>query len=282
MDPALQERLERLEAGEAAGKLRPEHQAELEGYRKQELAAPKTYDDPARIALRQRGIPRLPAVQDPYLPINDPKQRDMARRSAVADGNKVFLKTAPDIDKARKNLLDISEFESLNESIRPTGSFLDSAYQTARGWLGDGDRTRMDQLSTNMARQQRQPGEGAVSDFEGKMFQRMVGNKGQPGSSNSQFAAASRIVSQRAIDHRRFQENFLATNSTLIGAEDTWQKYLTANPMFTRDGKLQPVKPFSEWLAGGFKRNQKLPNPPPGTRNKPTASNDGWSITPVE
>src|SRR3546814_6815921 len=78
----------------------------------------------------------------------------------------------------------------------------------------------MEQLSLGMARGMRQPGEGAVSDFEGKLFAKMAGGYNRPYGTNVAFAQAGKSLAQRQIDMQQFREAYLQANGTLVGRSE--------------------------------------------------------------
>src|SRR3546814_3025858 len=98
----------------------------------------------------------------------------MAKRAKTLD------KSQPEVDKARNTLAALSEFEDLNDAVRPTGGVVNKVSNWFKDALGNDELYRMEQLSLGMARGMRQPGEGAVSDFEGKLFAKMAGGYNRP------------------------------------------------------------------------------------------------------
>src|SRR3546814_16910045 len=73
-------------------------------------------------------------------------------------------------------------------------------FRSFKDALGNDELSRMEQLSLGMARGMRQPGEGAVSDFEGKLFAKMAGGYNRPYGTNVAFAQAGKSLAQRQID----------------------------------------------------------------------------------
>src|SRR3546814_7673693 len=88
----------------------------------------------------------------------------------------------------------------------------------------------------------RQPGEGAVSDFEGKLFAKMAGGYNRPYGTNVAFAQAGKSLAQRQIDMQQFREAYLQANGTLVGADTEWSKYRDANPILNKDGTLRKAQ----------------------------------------
>src|SRR3546814_18540887 len=114
--------------GAAQGKLRPEHQAELNRYVSQGLVkgAPSPQgvdrdDIQERISMRQAGMPVVEPTRDPFLHIKNPKVREETKGRMMANSAKTLDKSQPEVDKARNTLAALSEFEDLNDAVRPTG-----------------------------------------------------------------------------------------------------------------------------------------------------------------
>src|SRR3546814_3659434 len=93
--------------------------------------------------------------------------------------------------RSRNTLAALSEFEDLNDAVRPTGGVVNKVSNWFKDALGNDELSRMEQLSLGMARGMRQPGEGAVSDFEGKLFAKMAGGYNRPYGTNVAFAQRS-------------------------------------------------------------------------------------------
>src|SRR3546814_6889693 len=90
-DP-LKERISLLQMGAAQGKLRPEHQAELNRYVSQGLVkgAPSPQgvdrdDIQERISMRQAGMPVVEPTRDPFLHIKNPKVREETKGRMMAN-----------------------------------------------------------------------------------------------------------------------------------------------------------------------------------------------------
>src|SRR3546814_503232 len=121
-DP-LKERISLLQMGAAQGKLRPEHQAELNRYVSQGLVkgAPSPQgvdrdDIQERISMRQAGMPVVEPTRDPFLHIKNPKVREETKGRMMANSAKTLDKSQPEVDKARNTLAALHEFEDLNDA----------------------------------------------------------------------------------------------------------------------------------------------------------------------
>src|SRR3546814_9562639 len=122
--------------------------------------------------------------------------------------------------RSRNTLAALSEFEDLNDAVRPTGGVVNKVSNWFKDALGNDELSRMEQLSLGMARGMRQPGEGAVSDFEGKLFAKMAGGYNRPYGTNVAFAQAGKSLAQRQIDMQQFREAYLQANGNSVGSTE--------------------------------------------------------------
>src|SRR3546814_15777648 len=115
--------------GAAQGKLRPEHQAELNRYVSQGLVkgAPSPQgvdrdDIQERISMRQAGMPVVEPTRDPFLHIKNPKVREETKGRMMANSAKTLDKSQQKVDKARNTLAALSEIEELKDDVSPPRS----------------------------------------------------------------------------------------------------------------------------------------------------------------
>src|SRR3546814_103446 len=175
MADTLKERISLLQMGAAKGKLRPEHQAELNRYVSQGLVkgAPSpqgvdTDDIQERISMRQAGMPVVEPTRNTFLHIKNPKVREETNCRMMANSAIILDTCQPEVYKARNALAAPSEFEDPNHAVRPTGGVVNQVRNWFKDALVDDELSRTEQLALGMVRGRRQPGERAVSDFEGK------------------------------------------------------------------------------------------------------------------
>jgi hypothetical protein len=160
-----------------------------------------------------------------------PKLQETARAKSIADGTK---------------LLDNKEKEApnsgLEEDIRQTQRFLElnAENQSKTGpivgiapSISEAAR-EMDKIGDSMARKMRQPGEGATSDYDAKMFKRMTMNTSNPYAVNRNIGLG--IIAQRKVEleRREFLRDYLSQNGTLDSAQKHWDRYLKDNPIFDK------------------------------------------------
>jgi len=225
-------------------------------------------DKASRLQLQSTGLPVLRPEADPFARMTDPKQREMAKRQMLASGQASIDKDSDTVAGARGNLAKLGEFGDLNNK-GITGGFGGWLQARLPAFAQSADAQRMEQLSLGLARGNRIPGEGTISDFDAKQFQRMTGGLDKDKATNTTFANASAAVERAKIERQTFREAFLQANGTLVGADRMWTQYANAEPIFGADGApRQGRKSWDSYFAG--RANNALSGKPV---DKPKASN---------
>lgn len=208
--------------------------------------------DRARLELQSSGLPVLRTIADPFSRMRDPKQQGMARTQMMTAGQKQLTKEGEGLGSITEDIRNIDEFQALNKKFT-TGDWGTAIGNALPGFLGGNvvapDAKRMDQIALGLARGQRKAGEGTISDYDAKMFTRMVGGPNQAPQNNEAFANAYRAVKQAALDKQSFREAFLQANGTLIGADRMWQQYGNANRLFDKNGNVQQRKGWADYFG---------------------------------
>lgn len=105
----------------------------------------------------------------------------------------------------------------------------------------DPELRELDAIQAQAARQNRQPGEGAISDFDAQQFVSMTYGRDKPIETNRALIQAQRAADDAAIQKREFQEWFFNRYRTTVGANEAWRAYAEENPIFSpasqQDGK---------------------------------------------
>lgn len=99
------------------------------------------------------------------------------------------------------------------------------------GWL-DPEIRELDAIQAQAARQNRQPGEGAVSDFDAQQFVSMTYGKDKPIATNRALIQARRVADDAVIQRRQFAEWYFNNYGSLSGSEEAWDRYAQDNPIF--------------------------------------------------
>ncbi|MBD8619312.1 hypothetical protein IFT67_10310 [Sphingomonas sp. CFBP 13728] len=161
-----------------------------------------------------------------------PKGDAVMKRQAAA----TLSKEQPIVDAAHRGLNALNEFDQINDRLHPTGGFINSTANSVRKFFGNADLERIDQLSKGFARQQGAQEKGSVSNYEGKMFEGMVGGPNRPYSTNKSFSQAARHQSQEIINRHQFKDIFLQKNGTLVGSDAAYDSRPRKAPPSTRKG----------------------------------------------
>lgn len=207
------------------------------------------------------GLPVLPPERNPIYGIKDPKQRSMAQTQALGVAEKAALARAAEAQKRQASLMDLSEFEELNSRYFP-GFFPPQVAAMLPSFMTSADQQRAAQLSAGMARGNRIPGEGTISDFDAKQFLKMTGGLDKDKATNDMFIRANKAALQLAEDKQLFTEAFVQANGTMQGVETLWKQYTNANKIFDKSGKLNPNRQsWSDYYASRAQKALKGENP---------------------
>lgn len=96
----------------------------------------------------------------------------------------------------------------------------------------DPEIRELDAIQARVARQERQPGEGAISDFDAQQFLAMTYGKDKPTKTNQALIRAQRVAAEAPIQRRQFGEWYRQKFGTLSGFEEAWDRYSQDNPIF--------------------------------------------------
>lgn len=122
----------------------------------------------------------------------------------------------------------------------------------------------------DMARAERTPGEGAVSDFDAKQFLKIVPGPGRTEEFNTRALQAREAAFRATQDKVQFLDEFRRRNGNLTGAEDAWLRYSQANPILNPELDLNRPETLlnpnrQDWRTFfGLTPAQPAPAPAPG------------------
>jgi len=198
------------------------------------------------------------AIQNPYRGLND-KLKGQAFTSELRKAETEFQGNAAVTNKARKTVNDMTEAENILNRIStgslariPFGSDLQTAFSS--------DAARFDSIAKDQARSAYVKGEGALSDTERKLFEKSSISLGNPTATNQQIIDVTKEVAKRAIDHNEYLERYFGANKTLMGAEESWNRYLNNNPLFApgsteKNLNLNPNRmPYTQYFQEEIRR----------------------------
>lgn len=190
-----------------------------------------------RVALSRRfGAPINPADAYPGL---STRARQAARQRAAQDTRKSLDALNEESSPYIFSDNQIDRFMYLNKDT-PSGPII------GMNPVAGASAQEMDSITSDLARKQKQPGEGSVSNFDAQQFVRATLARTKEYKANENIAKALKARNSVIRDKMRFFNDYAAVNdNNLAGAQQAWNEYLEANPIF------DPVQP------GAFKLNDK-------------------------
>jgi hypothetical protein len=200
------------------------------------------------------GLPMLRAERNPVYAIRDPKQRAMAQTQALGVAEKAAVAGREEAGKRQTTMRDLNEFEELNRQYFP-GFFPPYVAAQLPSFMTSAAQQRAQMLSSGMARGQRVPGEGTISDFDAAQFLKMTGGLDKDRATNERFVKAQQTALKLAEDKQLFTEAFVQANGTMQGVETLWKQYTNANRIFDKSGNLNPNR--QSWADYYASRAQK-------------------------
>lgn len=97
-------------------------------------------------------------------------------------------------------------------------------------------------IQSRMAPLMREAGSGAMSDRDVSLFLRSIPSIGNPTETNVALASVIQAGAQRAQDRVAFLEDYAQKNGNLLGAQEQWNRYTRANPLFEERGGNTKVR----------------------------------------
>lgn len=199
----------------------------------------------------------VPAAPDMYRGISK-KQRDILQGKEMLQAEKRLAEEEQAARAQGVSATDANRFKQLNEKTT-TGPITGSApVAWARG-IFDDDVQEMKSIQDRLTPKMREPGSGATSDFDAKMFQSALFGVNKQKGANEAIANAMILKSKAEKDRVAFSNAYLQANKTLRGADTAWAKYAEDNPIFdpTSEGipKLNPARvKWEQYFNGGGKQ----------------------------
>lgn len=172
-------------------------------------------------------LPNKRAAGAAYLP----QVRGETDKSEAANFSKWRTDQEAGINSARSAISNAREMEGLLARQKTGGIYGMPVIGAVAGWA-DPEVRRMDSLSNQSARTMRQPGEGAISDFDARMFQSMTYGKAQPTETNKAIVRAQRVAADRVLERRAFADQYVETYGHRRGFDEAWDRYVDDNPIF--------------------------------------------------
>ena len=211
------------------------------------------------------GVPVLPVNPLSTLP---PKAAEALAREQAKATEKQLTEMRDQSAEARSSMAPLNRFGQLLDGGQTTGGAYAIPGVPAVAGMFSPDVREMRSLADQIAPTMRQSGSGATSDFDARMFQSATVGVDKDPTTNRNIIAGRKAVAQLAQEKLAFMEAYATTNSgTLRGADEHWQRYLNANPIFDPMKPTKPTinerrRPWADFFRGGGQA--PAPNAPPG------------------
>jgi hypothetical protein len=167
---------------------------------------------------------------------------------------------------------DMKRYMSLNARVE-TGPRYYTGIQKELASATNEDVSVMSSIISRNTPRMRQGLPGAASDLDVRMFKEALPSLDRPRAANDAIASAVIAWANRQRDYVAFMEDWARKNSTLLGAQEKWDSYVNANPIFnaTQGGQVRArtVTPWRQWFGGRGTTQGSQPSQAPS---------DGWSI----
>lgn len=173
------------------------------------------------------GVPAAP----PMYPGMSRKAREALQSKEVLQSEKRIAEQEVDARNQGVMAQDAERFKTLNEST-DTGPIIGSAPVAWMRGLMDDNVQEMRSISDRLTPKMREPGSGATSDFDARMFQSALFGVNKNKGANDAIATAMIARAKSEKDRVAFNQAYLQANNTLQGADAQWQKYAADNPIF--------------------------------------------------
>lgn len=205
-----------------------------------------------------------------------PKAREDIIKKGATDFNADRKTTEKEILKARETLATASRFEQLLKT-QETGGLYGAPIigGLARGVasVASPEVAEMEAITARLVPAMREPGSGASSDMDMRMFERATIGVDKPTEANRAIASGMRRAAQNMIDYGLFKQAWYQQNGVLLGAAEAWEQYLNQNPIFEPDSS-DPVLNANRvpWRAHfGVGTQSASPAAPAGAATPPPA-----------
>lgn len=178
-------------------------------------------------------------VADPLRGIETQTRRDIAKTQLGNEAQTIINKQQEAISAASEEKQAMEAFQAAMERQGGSGGMSRFLPDIAASF--DPELADMMQASAFMVPKMREPGSGATSDFDAKMFEKATIGREKPTETNMRIIQARKAAADNVIAKADFLEAFRADNGHLRGAEAQWRKYLNANPIFDPKSTKEPT-----------------------------------------
>lgn len=223
-----------------------------------EAQAKKRFELPSDEQRREIGIPPLD-VPSPYQGVDIDTARKMYQSANTA------------FDKEQKDTIDAMSMAADN-AIKAKQFMTDYRRSSRTGGVGgmlpgagSTEANRMDNISATLQSQGVPKGQGAVSDFERRLFGRMTLRRDSTEAANQTVVDAYDMMERRLREKQSFEDAYFRTHRTTAGMATAWEKYINSpeGRLLTEDKKGNVIinkdhKSWKEWFKSQEKGASKI------------------------
>lgn len=169
----------------------------------------------------------------------------------TSDENKQLKQARMTAEAAGGAMRDVDRFMTLN-ARQPSGQFLGLPIVRDVAGMFNDDIGEMNAITNRLTPAQREAGSGAMSDRDVDMYRRSVVGMGQTGPANESIAALTKAGALRQREYAAFLDYFARVNGTTNGAQELWDDYKMAEPIYDPDsGSLRQARPWRDYFGVG-------------------------------
>lgn len=125
--------------------------------------------------------------------------------------------------------------------VKPVMEFIDPGVSEMRA------------ISEKLTPAMREAGSGAMSDKDVEMYRAATVGIEKPGDANVAIAKAIDAGATRESDYAAFMDEWARRKGGLVGAQEAWDSYAEANPLYKDTGKgalaINPWTPWRKWFG---------------------------------
>jgi hypothetical protein len=171
----------------------------------------------------------------PYDNFSDPKARDRDYLQEKAQANKIKTAARSQADKSAATKAAAQAFVKLNDRTDTGGMYATPIIGGMARSLGstfDTDVQQMEAITARIVPGQREPGSGAASDLDARMFERATVGVDKGKTANKAIANAISAQADRDSEYLNFVDWYFQRHRTTQGMDQAWQEFVNANPIF--------------------------------------------------
>lgn len=165
-----------------------------------------------------------------------PRRMDAASKSEEAYFRAFREKDDEGVQAARQGVARARRAEGLLARQKTGGIYAVPVLGGVAGMF-DPEIRELDAIQSEVARSKRQPGEGAISDFDAKQFLAMTYGKDKPTETNRALIQGQRLADDARLQRRQFTEWHYNTFGSTTGAAEAWDRYIQDNPIFSPESE---------------------------------------------